>query len=338
MRSLGEGCLSGPRPIVSVIIPSYNTRGLLAQCLASIGAGMCAGDGAPLAHETIVVDNGSTDGTAAMVALDFPAAGLIANPGNEGYARAMNRGARYASGRFLLASNADVVYPRGSIAGMVRWLESNPRTGIAGPQLIFPSGAWQRSHQIVPGVAGAVLDLLWLTTLKNTLYGLAWKRRPPARPRAVNVGYLAGAAMLIRRDAWDRVGGFDESFFFYAEDADLCHRVKAAGYNVSFLPHITVIHARGASSRLLGRAGAARLQLKAKLLFVRKHRGGRRAAVYRRLVHLYALERILFTKLCLLYLGKRCPRALIESHEHFHALYHASRAGMTEPEPGEGLA
>lgn len=309
-----------------MIIPSYNTRDLLSACIRSVSEGLTGDSGVSksIKSEIIVVDNGSTDGSANLVERDFPNAIVIRNETNEGFARAANRGATLARGQFILVANSDVVFLPGSIATMVEYAVKHPGAGIMGPQLVYPDGSWQRSYGEVPSVSAAIRNLLLIPSFRHGIRRLLWPRVKIDR-RPMPVGYVDGAAMLVRREAWDELEGFDESFFFYAEDADICQRAWKLGFRVVFLPQAHVVHIRGGGSSTVGTRELVRLKLESDVKLVEKHWGSSSAVQYVWLTRGYALERLLLERLFLACRG--CCGAERRSSQGlgvFEALYQES--------------
>jgi GT2 family glycosyltransferase len=260
---------------VSVIVVSWNTADLLAACLDAVGR--TAG---PLVAETIVVDNGSTDGTQAMLRRQFPDVRLIQNDENVGFARANNQALAVCRGGFALLLNSDAFLQPEALAAMLDLARAQPRTGIVGARLLNADGSFQASHTPFPGLRQ---EILMLTGLGRRIYGPWYPSHPPTAdhaPRAVD--YVEGACLLVRREAWTDVGGLDEGYFMYAEEVDWCRTMSARGWQVWYHPGATVVHLGGGSSTQ--RAAQRELDLyRSRIRFFRKHRG-RRAATTLKLV------------------------------------------------------
>lgn len=268
---------SGP-PLVSIIIVSFNTRDLLLDCVAHCQAG--AGD---LAHEIIVVDNASHDGSAAAVAARFPAVRLIESTVNLGFAAANNRGFAVARGHYLVLVNSDAFLPPGQLTRAVAKLEAAPAVGLAGGRLVGRDGSWQPSARMFPSLLNDFLSLSGLAARQahHRFYGRADRTwADPLQPAVVD--WVPGAFALLRRAALDQVGGFDEAFFLYYEEVDLCRRLWAAGWQVHYWPDLEVVHIGGESSRTLqhldmsaaGKGAQLTLwRLRSCLLYYRKHHG-----------------------------------------------------------------
>lgn len=219
---------------VTFIVVSYRTRDLLAGCLASIKA--YGGDG-----PTLVVDNASGDGTAQMVARDFPAVRLIAAEENLGFGRACNLGARTALTPFLFFLNPDARLHADTVPHLLTYIENHKKVAVVGPLLRDAAGGLEPSMRDEPTPGRLLRENLPIW--KN----FAAKHRRHDRPRRCD--WLVGAALLVRRDAFASVNGFDESIHLYYEDADLCLRLRDAGWETHFTPDAAVTHVGGASSR-----------------------------------------------------------------------------------------
>ena len=239
---------------VTVIVVSHNSQPYLEGCLASI----VEGQGIPA--DIVVVDNASTDGSAALVVARFPAAQLTVNPDNRGFAAAVNQGLALAMGEFVLLLNPDATLLPGTLAQLVGFLETHPCAAAVGPrQWLDADCTWQWS--IVPWPPHWRIILSGLPGLRRL--GLA--RRQPAAHWALNraiwrdeeprdVAYLSGACLLLRRAALEAVGGLDERYFLFFEDVDLCQRLSASGWTLHAVPSAGIVHAVQGSARALADA------------------------------------------------------------------------------------
>jgi N-acetylglucosaminyl-diphospho-decaprenol L-rhamnosyltransferase len=229
--------------LIEVVVVTRNSAGHIGACVDSIIAAQAL---------PIIVDNGSTDDTLEIVRSRCPETKIIATGENLGYGRALNVGFKETRENFVILSNPDVVFLDGSIRQMVEFLEKNPRVGVTGPQQTFPDKTWQRSYGDLPGIWPGIKDAVGITTLQNSLRRILWPRKIDRKPK--QVPYVDGAVLAVRREAFSQMSGFDEDFFFYSEESDLCWRMKKAGWKVIFLPCAEVIHVRGASSAKMGRS------------------------------------------------------------------------------------
>jgi hypothetical protein len=238
------------KPDVSIVIVNWNTRQKLEQCLAALPR---AADGVVI--ETIVVDNGSSDGSQAMVADRFSNVRLIHNRENLGYGKAANIGIQTGAGRYALVLNSDCEPAPGSLAMMADRLERDPAVAGVFCKLVNPDGSLQPSvHDRFPSPWGMLGDAIGLPSLRHAVYRRPrihrWLLRGTLRlhERERDVEWGGGACMLLRRSAFDAAGGFDERFFMYYEDVDLCRRLRAAGHRLRYVPAATAVHYWGQSS------------------------------------------------------------------------------------------
>jgi N-acetylglucosaminyl-diphospho-decaprenol L-rhamnosyltransferase len=231
-------------PPVSTVIVAFQSGEFLRRCLTAVASG---------SGEVVVVDNGSPDGEAALVREEFPIVRLIERSSNAGFATAANAGIEATHARWVLLVNPDAWPVEDGFERLAEFAEGRPGLGVAGPLLYDEHGHPQRST-IRPPLSPAALAL-WATLpdAVTRLYGL-WRRasRGPRSERVRASEFLQGSVMLIRRDAFDRIGGFDESFFMYGEDADLCARLRSAGWTVELCPAARFVHVGGGSSREQG--------------------------------------------------------------------------------------
>ena len=254
---------------VSVVVVTWNSLPTLERCLGSVAG-----------HETIVVDNGSSDGTPEFVAQRFPEVRLIEQE-NRGMGAGNNAGMRASSSRYTLLLNADAWVLGDGLAALVAAAEAHPRAAVVGPRLLNPDGTLQRSVRGDPTPWRLATEYLFLRKLAprsrflNAFYGAGF-----AYDREVEVESLYGAALLVRRAAADEVGLFDEEFFMFSEETDWLYRFRKAGWKVRFTPSAEVVHLGGA-------AHGGRLyveNLRGILRFLAKHRGARSAERARRLL------------------------------------------------------
>ncbi len=263
-------------PLLSVIIVSWNVRALLRQALASLYASWGPRPGL----EVIVVDNASTDGSAALVAADFPQVRLIANATNRGFTGGNNQGLDVARGDYLLVLNPDTEIIGDALQQLVDYLDAHPDVGMVGPQLLNPDGSVQSSRRRLPTLPILFLESTWLQWLapRRLLRRYYVADRPADREQPVD--WITGAAMATRRAVWEQVGGFDEGFFMYSEELDWCRRIGAAGWRVVYLPSAQIIHHEGKSSEQVVLARHIHFQT-SKIRYTRKYHGAGWAALLR---------------------------------------------------------
>ena len=247
---------------LSIVIVSYNARGDLERCLASIAAIP------PIAsHEVIVVDNASTDGSAdAARARDVR---VIEAGANLGFARANNIGIRASRGQNVLLLNSDTLVGAGAIDRLLSVLKTRPDVSVVGPRLVDADGRAELSF-------GRMINPLAEWRQKRLVSGHA--RRDPAISATVEamtrreqlVDWVSGACLLVRRDAADRAGLFDERFFLYTEDVDFCGSIRRMGGKVLFSPAAEIVHLRGRSG-VSSPDATHQAYVRSRLAFYEKH-------------------------------------------------------------------
>jgi len=229
------------RAEVSAAVVSFNTKELTLRCLeATQRAATCCKMVFTLA------DNGSTDGTVEAVRRYHPDWRIVLQPENPGYGAALNRAFKSAPGRFYLALNSDVVLHPDALRHLCDFLDRCSKCGLVGPALTYPDGRLQLSAKRFPSLAFAVGEILWLHTF---FPHSRWIRRFYYMDLDTPwVDTVSGSAMLIRGDAFERVGGFDEGFRMYFEETDFCLRLQRAGFSVALCPQAKAVHRHGAST------------------------------------------------------------------------------------------
>ena len=229
-----------PTPDVSVIIVSYNTRELLRECIESI---LC-GQGNGITVEVIVVDNASADGSAPMVAERFPQARLIANPDNRGFGAACNQGMEVARGRYALILNADIRAQPGALQRLVEFMDAHPDAAVCGGQLRYPDGRIQPSCARDLTLWWVFCEQSMLAKLfpRTRLFGGYWRTHWDFSA-TIETEQVMGACMMLRRP----FPRFDEDYFLYCEDTDLCYRVRQAGGRIYYVHDAVFVHHLGAS-------------------------------------------------------------------------------------------
>lgn len=221
---------------VTIAVVSWNTRDLLRRCLTSLAPSAESGEA-----EVWVVDNASSDGSAEVVGREFPWARLIESPDNLGFGRAVNRVAAEASSEWIAAANADVELYPGALATLMEAGRAAPAAAIVAPRLITPGGATQHSFHPFPTVGLALVVNTGLHRLPPLGERLAIEGEC-SYDRAREVGWAHGAFLLIRRSAFEEVGGFDAGQWMYAEDIDLQWRLRRAGWKVTYEPAAQARH------------------------------------------------------------------------------------------------
>ena len=227
--------------MLSIIVITRNTRELLSGLLRSVRNDASL---RPLLREIIMVDNASTDGTEEMVREDFPEVRWLRNTENRGFAAAVNQASAMASGDFLLLLNSDARLLPGQMEKLVSFMKDESGVGIVGPQLVYEDMRPQRSTAYVPTLLQEVVPAFVLRLLFPGTYGAKEKGTLPR-----DVESLIGAAIAVRADLLRALGGFDERFFFFLEETDLCVRARQKGFRVVFFPNARAIHLQGKTVR-----------------------------------------------------------------------------------------
>lgn len=228
-------------PQVSICIVPINARQVLADCLRSLA------EHTSLPYEIIVVDNGSTDGTAEMLAVDFPEVRYVGNPDNIGYTRANNIAMRMARGKHIVLLNADTLVLDAAIDRLTAYLEDHPDVGVCGPKVLNRDGSLQlpcrrgepRPWAVISYFSG--LAQRFPKDRRFSGYLLTHLDEDEINP----VDGVSGSCMLIRGEVYRQIGGLDERFFAYQEDADYCARARAAGWQVVYMPKARIVHFGG---------------------------------------------------------------------------------------------
>lgn len=230
---------------LSIIITNYNTRELLRQSLLSIKESTHK-----ITYEIIVVDNNSSDGSREMLNNHFRDIRLISNQCNEGFSKANNQAASVANGKYLLFLNPDTIVYNSALDKMVEYLDTNHNIAILGPKLVNLEGTLQRSCGIYPNLFTEFTIRTFLSRLfpHNRVFGAylmaGWDYSSPRK-----VDWVTAACMMVRKDVFCKVQGYDENIFMFYDEVDLCYRVKQLGKNIVFFPQVTVCHIGGGSWR-----------------------------------------------------------------------------------------
>jgi GT2 family glycosyltransferase len=301
---------------VSVVIVSHNTRDLLRDCLRSV-----AGDPDGAEAEVVVVDNGSSDGSGAMIRAEFPVVRLIEAGSNLGFSRANNAGIRASSSPFVLLLNSDARLRPGALRAMTSFMESHPEAGIVGPRLLNPEGSLQLSCGIPPTVWTEVCNKLLLHVPFPFFKMGDW-----AHDEVREVGWVTGACLMARRATLDGIGLLDEGIFMYYEDLDLCHRARRAGWKVCYAPEGEVVHlGMGSSRRVFGPMLVA--STRSSFYYFRKHHG--EGAL--RLLRLVTLPEMAIRSALWIAVGLISPRRRRETRERVRAYGTILRRTLSDP-------
>ncbi len=229
----------------SIIIVSYNTADLIKNCLQSIYPIN------ELRKEIFVVDNASTDGSPDLIRKQFPSVHLIINTENRGFGAANNQAIPLCRGRFIFFLNPDTEFLGPGFGPMISFMDENPQVGLAGIRIVDRNGTPQESYSDrYPGQRYTTGEL---SGLKGKL---AW---------------VLGAGMIARTDLIRKLGGFDEDFFLYGEEQDLCLRIRKAGFEIGYIESVSMVHHEGQSERTSSASEVWRKKALAEYTFYRKH-------------------------------------------------------------------
>jgi GT2 family glycosyltransferase len=252
---------------VSICIVNWNTCDILRDCLRSIYEHSYV-----LNIETIVVDNGSTDGSSEMLKYTFPEVTVIKNTNNRGFAAACNQGINKAKGRYVLLLNSDTIILNNALFKTVDFIEAHPDAAVVGCRVLNPDRTMQPTCFMFPSLLNLFLSSTYLYKVfpRSRFFGrerMTWWDRTDEQ----EVDVVTGCFMLVRRKAIEQVGLMDERFFVYGEETDWCYRFKHAGWKVMFAPVGEIIHLGGQSTRQ-EKVKMMLLLRGSILLFVKKHR------------------------------------------------------------------
>ncbi len=265
---------------LSIVIVSYNTKDFLKSCIESIYK-----TSGSLNPEIIVVDNNSQDGSSEMVLKEFKNVILIKNKDNLGFSKANNIGVKKTSGRYVLFLNSDTVVYEKTLECMVNFMEENKDAGASTCKLIMPNGKIDdASHRGFPTPWNSFAHFSGLSKFlgKTKIFG-GYNLGYMNFSKTHEIDVLAGAFMLVRREAGEVVGWWDEDYFFYGEDIDFCYQLKQKGWKIYYVPEVSILHYKGVSggikknSKGISTANqstkikASRERFRAMELFYKKH-------------------------------------------------------------------
>jgi GT2 family glycosyltransferase len=223
---------------LSIVIISWKMKSMLYDMLNSIKEHTHA-----LSYEFIIIDNNSQDGTAEMVAKDYPEATLIINPENRGIARARNQGLRIAKGRYVITLDADMLLRENSLKKLVEFMDATPDAGLCGAKLIFPDGTVQCNARRFPSLLAFVFRRLErFSIIRNSKTLRNHEMAEWDRSDVRDVDYFIGACQCIRHTAMNQIGFLDEIFFYGPDDIDYCIRMHQSGWKVYYYPFTSIIH------------------------------------------------------------------------------------------------
>lgn len=231
---------------LSIILVNWNTCELTRQALASVFA-----ETSSFAFEVIVVDNASTDSSVQMIETEFPTVRLIKNADNRGFGKGNNQGLAIAKGEYLMFLNTDVIVHDRAIEKLVDYLDTHPDVMMVGPKLLNSDGSFQHaSRRSLPDPLNSAAFLFGLHKLfPKARWATRYKRTSDDPDVTGPAEALSGAAMLFRREVYETIGGFDETFFMYGEDLDFCKRVLDKNWTIHYVYTAVITHLHGSSSK-----------------------------------------------------------------------------------------
>jgi N-acetylglucosaminyl-diphospho-decaprenol L-rhamnosyltransferase len=268
-RWTGDAISEISRMDLSIVVVNWNTRALLAQCLDSLFAYP-----PDCAFEVWLVDNGSSDGSVEMVRDHYPQVHVLVNAQNLGFARANNQAIRASTGRYVLLLNSDAAVRPRTLATMLTFAEAHPIAAALGCQLLNADQTLQPSAGVAPSLAFELLTGTSFASLSDPYHDTSQRRLvpPPEGHDYFDVEHISGAFMWVRREALERVDLFDESFFLYGEESDLCYRLRKSGWRIYYCVRASAVHQIGASAEQIGEQ-RIRALYRGKYRYFRKHHG-----------------------------------------------------------------
>lgn len=275
---------SGSAANVDVVVVSYNNRATLRGCVEQLAG--------TRGVRVFVVDNASTDGSVEAVA-DLKTV-LLARNDNRGFAAGCNHGWRAGAAPYVMFLNPDARIDRESLSTLVETAEQDAGIGVVAPKILAADGSLEFSQRRFPALRSTFAQAFFL---HRVLPRAAWTdevvRDPAAYEAPASPAWVSGACLLVRRSVLEAIGGWDESFFLYSEDTDLCHRVRGASFDVRYVPTATAVHIGGQSSP---RASLLPLLAESRIRYAEKHGSGPTALLARVGVALSAVSHLLLAR------------------------------------------
>jgi N-acetylglucosaminyl-diphospho-decaprenol L-rhamnosyltransferase len=316
------------KKMLSIIIVNWNTEEFLAKCLLSIKnyPPSCK-------YEIWVVDNASTDKSCDFVRNEFPEISLIENKENLGFARANNQVVPLITGRYVLLLNPDTIVKPFALDRLMTFLDTHPETGAVGARLLNPDGTLQESCYPFPTLLREIWRLFHLDHfLAYGIYDMSkWDRKVPRK-----VDVIKGACLMVHQEIVNTIGLFDNDYFMYSEEVDFCYRLKKAGWLLNWVPEAEVIHFEGQSTQQASEKMFLQLY-KGKLLFFQKHHGWLATQIYRIILIIATLCRLLISPFAWFETPKRRQKHLEQTTNYFNLLkklfsksYLTDKKGSTE--------
>ena len=297
--------------LLSIIIINWNTRKLLEHCLESI---LVSPPTFPF--EVWVVDNASTDETPQMVRERFSKVKLVENSENVGFARANNQAMRQCTGKYILLLNPDTLVESCSIENLIDFLEKNPVAGAAGARLLYPDGSLQISSHPWPTLSGELWRMFHMDRLSPIT---EYPREIWESDSAQEVDVLSGACLMVRKVVLDQVGFFDEDYFIYSEEVDLCRRIQCAGWQLYWIPQAKVVHFGGQSTQQVPNEMFLHLY-RSNVQYFRKHFGSVTAQIYIMILMLASISRLVLAPLVLFEKGAHRRKHLTLVDRYWHLI------------------
>jgi len=302
--------------MISIIIVSWNTAWFLENCLASILANPPTSP-----FEKWVVDNASTDDSPRMVREKFPQVHLVENRENVGFARANNQVIQRCTGKYILLLNPDTLVASGALQALVDFLDKHPEAGAAGARILKPDGSLQISSHPRPTLSRELWRLFHLDALSPyAMYPLTkWETNQPQ-----DVDVLAGACLLLRKEVLEQVGFLDEDYFIYTEEVDLCYRIQRAGWRLYWVPQAEVVHFGGQSTQQLPTEMFLNLH-HSNIKYFRKHYGWSAAQIYKLILRIAALSRLILATFVIFEHSSRRQKHLTLADRYWRLILALSR-------------
>ena len=301
-------------PTLSIIIVTYNAGAFLPDCLWSLSRRPPS-----FGIEVIVVDNASTDDSVALARRHYPAAQVIAKSENAGFAAANNIGYRRSSGEFILLLNPDTIVHEGALDRMANFLREHPDAGAAGPRILSRDGSLQRTGVSAPSLWNQFVETVFLDRAfpRSRMFG-RHRRLYDDPDRCREVDCLQGSCLLLRREAIRHML-FDESYFLYFEETDLCARLKADGWKVFYAPDASVVHIGGSGARYYDCPRIVAFH-RGYLVYLQKHCGPLQRPCFRALLVVRAVLRLALLSLGALAIRNKRPELFDRAKGYFRTL------------------
>jgi GT2 family glycosyltransferase len=250
----------------SIILVNYNGANFLQECLTSIDKFI-----SPDVCEVIIVDNSSTDESIKIVKDNFTSFKLICSRDNLGFGKANNLAVKHSQGQYLLFLNTDTILMENTPKILSEYLQQNYDVATISPRITFRDDSYQLSCGNLPNIVVEFFDKIKYN-LDNKWHSLFANLYDRQYSKVQEVGWVTGACLMMRRDVFEQIGGFDENFFMYFEDKDICKRVKDLGYKVIYYPETTIIHLLGGSSHRIKKS-VNKYYRNSQLYYYQKHLG-----------------------------------------------------------------